>query len=299
MVDYTAYDLFSPEDIRVLFQSVEVPDRLATKLFGQPRTMGLYEFSMASMDDPYSMLPQVGDMEDAKEMMSSQDIENYILKDFRGYVDISNKLVNQWASVNKLPQALSAVRERYIMPIREAVENTIEYTCFAAMDSKRAVLGSSHDWTAGATTADEIMEDLSLARQAYITSTKVKPTIAIHNPYAVPQLMNRKDLMNNLYFPNNNTAETGELGRMLGMAHTEQVGGYKDFEGNTLSMFAPTTATKNLTYLLKPETFGYPVVFGSPKFTTKDLPEKDAMRVIVNFHAGFVYNKDMVSAITV
>lgn len=299
--DYTAYDLFSPEDIQILFKSVETPDRLFGRLFGQPRAMGLYEFSMATMDDPYAMLPPVGDMEDAKEMMASQELENYILQDYRGYVDISDKLVNQWASANKLPQLLAQVRERYIMPIREAVDNTVEYTCFHAMDLKKAVLATSHDWTSAiaTTTADHVIEDLTLARKAYITATKKKPTVAIHNPEAASQILLRKDLHNRFYFPNNDALESGELGRYLGMGHDEQVGGYKDFEGNALTMFAPTTASKNLTYLLDPATFGYPVVFGSPKFTTEDMPGKEAMRVYVSFHAGFVYNKDTVSAITV
>jgi hypothetical protein len=64
-------------------------------------------------------------------------------------------------------------------------------------------------------------------------------------------------------------------------------------------MFAPTTSNKNIMYIMNPQAVGYPVVFGSPKYTVKDIEEKDALRILVKMAAGFVYNQDYVGAVTV
>jgi hypothetical protein len=299
MVEVTAMDVFTPEDIKIMFKQIKMPQTLYGRLFGEPKAMGLYSFGMGTMDDPYAMLPEVGDVEDAKEMMTSMDIEHYVLKNYRGYVDIPNKLINQWAGAGKLPEAMENVRETYIRVLRQGVENTNEYVCFNAMDEKRSILSTSHDWTEDETTVDNIIADLAKARKAYIDATKVKPTVAIHNPEATLDITLRKDFSNKFYFPNGNTLESGDLGRLLGMSHSEQVGGYKDYEGETLEMFTPTTTGKNLTYVLDPATFGYPVTFGSPKFSMEEINMKDCVRVIANYHAGFVYLDDDISAITV
>ena len=63
-------------------------------------------------------------------------------------------------------------------------------------------------------------------------------------------------------------------------------------------MFEPTTPGKGLAYVLNAEEFGYPVVFGPPEFTTEDNPSKNSVRVYVNAHMGFVYNRPLVEKIT-
>ena len=100
----------------------------------------------------------------------------------------------------------------------------------------------------------------------------------------------RKDVANQLYTSNRNL-DTGEIGNMLAMNFSEQAGGYTDFEGSTLTMFAPVNTGKNQAYLFNnnPSVIGYPVVFGAPDFNVVDNYDKNSVRIYVNGHMGFVY----------
>ncbi len=281
--------VFHPEFIKTMFLEVRPPQRLYRQIFRAPSEMGLYSFSMGSFDDPFAILPPVEDLEDAKSMMASQDIEDYKLQDYRGFVDISNKLINQFKNANNMAGLITMMRERYAMILREGFENTLEYHCFDAMDDKRSLLSSAHDWTASATTADEIIEDLAGLKKAYHDATRVQPNTCIINPQAAYELIIRKDLSNMLY-GFRSMVSGGSVQNPLGLNFVEQAGGYTDYEGETLSMFQPTTPNKALAYVLNPEALGYPVVFGPPEFTTVDNPSKNSVRIYVNAHIGFVYN---------
>jgi hypothetical protein len=298
MVSYEDYKIFHPEVFKVLYQDLPDPVRQYSNLFGNAQSMGLYDFSMASKDTPYKMLPPVQELEDSKAMMESQDIESYTLQEFRGHVDIPLKVIRQFEAVNNMPGAIANIKNRYVSAIKEYVENTIEYTVFKALDDKRSILSTSHDWNAGATTADLIIEDIALTQEAYQTQTKALPTVGVVNPKAKTQMLIRKDLSGKLY-TGKDALITGSFGEFLGMNYVPQAGGFTDYEGNTLSMFAPTTTGKSLMYVFNPATVGYPVVFGSPKYTFEDKPSKGAIRVYVEMAAGFVYNQDYVGAITV
>lgn len=281
--------VFHPEFIKTMFLEVRPPQRLYRQIFRAPSEMGLYSFSMGSFDDPFAILPPVEDLEDAKSMMAEQEIEDYKLQDYRGFVDISNKLINQFRNANNMAGLITMMRERYAMILREGFENTLEYHCFDAMDDKRTILSTSHDWTAGATTADEIIEDLAGAKKAYHDNTRIRPNIAIINPQAAYEMIIRKDLSNMLYGFRSMVAG-GSVQNPLGLNFVEQAGGYTDYEGEELSMFQPTNTGKALAYVLNPDALGYPVVFGPPEFTTVDNPSKNSVRIYVNAHIGFVYN---------
>lgn len=281
--------VFHPEFIKTMFLEVRPPQRLYRQIFRAPSEMGLYSFSMGSFDDPFAILPPVEDLEDAKSMMAEQEIEDYKLQDYRGFVDISNKLINQFRNANNMAGLITMMRERYAMILREGFENTLEYHCFDAMDDKRTILSTSHDWTAGATTADKIIEDLAGAKKAYHDNTRIRPNIAIINPQAAYEMIIRKDLSNMLYGLKSMVAG-GSVQNPLGLNFVEQAGGYTDYEGEELSMFQPTNTGKALAYVLNPDALGYPVVFGPPEFTTVDNPSKNSVRIYVNAHIGFVYN---------
>lgn len=289
--------VFHPEFFKVMFLEVRPPQRLYRSLFRAPLEMGLYSFSMGSFDDPFAILPPVDDLEDAKSMFAEQGVESYELQDYRGFVDISNKIINQFTRANNMSGLITMLRERYAMLLREGFENTMEYTCFHAMDSKASALSGASDWTSSSVTADDIIEDLQKSKQAVSDSQRVVPNTVVLNPQAETEIILRKDLSNMLYNGPVNLAE-GSIGRMLGMNFYTQPGGYTDFEGETLSMFAPTTPGKGLAYVMNPEQFGYPVVFGAPEFTTVDNPSKNSVRIYVNAHAGFVYTRDLIEKIT-
>ena len=300
MASYADLKEFHPELIKTMFLEVKPPERLYRSLFKSPMGMGLYSFSQGAFDDPFAILPPVEDLEDAKSMFAEQEIEDYKLQDYRGFVDVSNKLINQFQKAGNMGGLITQLRERYAMVLREAWENTIEYTCFKALDDKRAILSGCHDWTAGATTADEVIEDLVKARKAYHAATRFRPNVAVVNPEASAQMLLRKDVSNQLYTSNRNL-ETGEIGNMLAMSFKEQAGGFTDYEGNTLTMFAPTTTNKGLAYVFNnsPSIIGYPVVFGTPDFNVVDNYDKNSVRIYVNGHAGFVYGSaQRVDAIT-
>lgn len=281
--------VFHPEFIKVMFLEVRPPERLYRRIFRAPSEMGLYSFSMGSFDDPFAILPPVEDLEDAKSMMAEQEVEDYKLQDYRGFVDVSNKVINQFKNANNMQGLIRMLRERYAMVLREGFENTLEYHCFDAMDDKRSILSTSHDWTSSSTTADQILEDLAGAKKAYHDATRVKPDTCIINPQAAYELTIRKELSNMLYGFRSMLA-TGDVNNPLGLGFQEQAGGYTDHEGEALSMFQPTNPNKALAYVLNPTAFGYPVVFGPPEFKTVDNPSKNSVRIYVNAHIGFVYN---------
>lgn len=290
MVSYADYKEFHPELIKTMFLEVMPPERLYRRIFKAPMAMGLYSFSQGSFDDPFAILPPVDDLQDAKSMFAEQEIEDYSLQDYRGFVDISNKVINQFERAGNMAGLITQLRERYAMILREAWENTLEYTCFAALDAKRSVLSTSHDWTSSSVTADHIIADLVNARKAYHSATRFRPNVCILNPEASAQMLLRKDVANQLYTSNRNL-DTGEIGNMLAMNFSEQAGGYTDFEGSTLTMFAPVNTGKNQAYLFNnnPSVIGYPVVFGAPDFNVVDNYDKNSVRIYVNGHMGFVY----------
>ncbi|MCE7699689.1 MAG: hypothetical protein K8E24_013050 [Methanobacterium paludis] len=298
MASYADLKIFHPELIKTMFLEVRPPQRTYNQIFNGPSALGLYSFSMGSFSDPFSILPPVEDLEDAKSMFADQSIEDYKLQDYRGFVDISNKLINQFQKAGNMAGLITQLRERYAMVLREGYENTVEYTCYNAMEDKHVDLSTSHDWTAGATTADEIIEDLQKAKQAFYEETRMRADTVILNPEAETQVILRKELSNMLYNSGNNAIETGEIGRMLNLRFMTQAGGFTDSEGADLSMFQPTTTGKALAYVTNGRAMGYPVVFGTPDFTTVDNPSKNSVRIYVNAHCGFVYNRPLVEKIT-
>ncbi len=296
MASYADLDIFHPEFIKVLFNEVEPPERLYRSIFRSPTNMGLYQFSVGTFSDPFAILPPVADLEDAKSMFREQEVEAYVLQDYRGYIDISNKLINQYSNTGNMKGLINTLKEFYMSTLKEGVENTMEYTCFKAMDSKAATITGAADWT-GSTTADDIISDLVDARKEYRTNTRTMPTIAINNEVAMAELLRRKDISGLLY-TGKDTLVTGSLGRFMGLDFVEQSGAFTDHEGTTLSMFQPTTPNKNLTYVFNPQRFGYPVMFGPPEFNAEDNNSKNAVRLYCNCHMGFIYNKDTISRIT-
>jgi len=296
---YADMDIFHPEFIRTMFQEVRPPQRLYQTLFRSPTSMGLYSFSQGAFDDPFAILPPVNELEDAKSLFAEQEIEDYTLQDYRGFVDIPNKIIRQFSKASNMPGLIQNIKDRYAMVLREGFENTIEYTCFKALDDKAVLYSAGSDWTLDATTSDNILKDLQKSKQALADSKRVRATNVILNPEAETDIIIRKDLANMLY--NSQNAEmiaTGSIGRMLGMDFSMQPGGYKDYEGNSLIMFQPTTAGKALAYICNPEQFGYPVVFGPAEFNTVDNPSKDSVRIYINASMGFVYNYPEVEKIT-
>ncbi len=297
MASLADLDIFRPEFIKVLFNQVEPPTRLYKDLFRSPTNMGLYQFSVGTFSDPFAILPPVEDLEDAKSMFREQSIVNYVLQDYRGYVDISNKLINQYKGAGNMKGLINVLREFYMSGLREGYDNTIEFTCFRAMDSRAATVPGTTDWTLTATTASHIYNDIVNARRNYISATRSRPTTAINNEFAMAELLKRQEISGQMH-TGKDALVTGSLGRLFGMDFLEQAGGYTDHEGTPLTMFQPTTQNKGLTYILNPVTFGYPVVFGSPEFKAEDNVSKNSVRIFVNAHAGFVFNKGTVARIT-
>lgn len=295
---YADLKIFHPEFIKTMFLDVRPPTRLHNELFGAPTSMGLFSFSQGSFDDPFAILPPVNELEDAKSMFAEQGITDYKLQDYRGFVDVSNKVIKQFMNASNMPGLIRNLRDRYAMVLREGFENTIEYTCFKALDNKAVLNTGTTDWTLDATTSDSIIKDLQKAKQHLMDNQRIRATTCILNPEAETDLVIRKDLSNMLYNGRNNAIETGYLGTMLGLNFVTQPSAFTDFEGNSLSMFAPTTAGKALAYVCDPRSFGYPVIFGTPEFTTVDNPSKDSVRIYVNASAGFVYNRPEVEKIT-
>lgn len=297
---YSDLKIFHPELLKVMFLDVRPPERLYKTLFRPPMQMGMYSFSQGQFDDPFGILPPVEELEDAKSMFAEQEIEDYVLQSYRGFIDISNKAINQFKNAGNMKGLLTQLRERYMMVIREAYENTMEYTCFKAMDDQREVLSTSKDWTSaiGTVTADDVIANLINARKAYNEATRYRADTVVLNPEATAQILLRKDIANQLYTGNRNL-DTGEIGDLLNMRFYEQPGGYTNFEGEELTMFAPATASKALAYVFNKGAIGYPVVFGSPEFNVTDNYDKDSVRIYVNGHMGFVYNQARVDAITV
>ena len=291
-------DVFHPEAIKTMFMEVEPPEVTYRKLFRAPVDFGLHSFSIGDFDDPFAILPPVARLEDAKSMMAEQEVESYELQAYRGFVDIDNTLITQFQNASNMKGLITMMRERYAMILRQGFENSMEYTCYKAMDDKASALSSAHDWTAGATTADHIIEDLVLARKAYTNATRRRPTVAIVNPEAEAQMLLRKDLSNALYGFSPSMLMTGEPNNPLRLSFTSQVGGYTDHEGNDLTMFEPTTPNKGLAYVLDPNTFGFPVLCGASEFNAVDNYSKDSVRIYVKAYMGFVYNKDRVDKIT-
>lgn len=298
---YADLDIFHPEFIKTMFLEVRAPARVYQAIFRSPTAMGLYSFSQGSFDDPFAILPPVEELEDAKSMFAEEGIEDYKLQEYRAFVDISNKAIRQFENAGNMDGLITNMRERYAMVLREAFENTMEYTCFKAMDDKAVLNTGTKDWTGTitATTSDDIIHDIQKARQNLMDNKRTRATKVILNPEAETQIILRKELANQLYTARNQAMiDIGSIGGMLGMDFVTQPGGYKDFEGNALTMFQPTTTGKALAYVCNPEQFGYPVVFGAPEFTVENNPSKNSVRIYVNAAAGFVYNYPEVEKIT-
>jgi len=299
---YSDLKVFHPEFIRVMFNEIRPPVRLYQSIFRNPTAMGLYSFSQGKFDDPFAMLPPVEELEDAKSMFADQGIEDYKLQQYRGFVDVSNKVIRQFVNANNMPGLIQNLQDRYAMVLREGFENTMEYTCFKAMDDKAVLNTNTKDWSASisSTTADDVLHDLQKARQNLMTNQRTIATTCILNAEAESDIIMRKDLANRLYLQTNSDLETGSIGRMLGMDFITQPqsGMYTDSDGNAINFFQPSSANKPLAYVLNPEMFGYPVVFGAPEFNVTENYDKDSVRIYVNAAAGFVYRYPEVEKIT-
>jgi hypothetical protein len=301
---YADLDIFHPEILKTMFMEIRPPTRLYSSIFKAPSSMGLYSFSQGSFDDPFAMLPPVEELEDAKSMFAEQEIEDYKLQEYRGFVDISNKVIRQWEGAGNMPALIKNLQERYVMVLREGFENTMEYTCFKAMDDKAVLNTGTTDWTdtVANVSADKVLKDLQYAKENLMTSKRVIGNTAIINPKAESAIITRKELANMLYNGrgqgNTEMINDGDIGRMLGLRFITQPGGFTDYEGETLSIFQPTSANKALAYILNPEQFGYPVIFGAPEFTVENNASKNSVRIYVNAAAGFVYRYPEVEKIT-